>query len=445
MNLPDFITGYWKGTPDGELLVGGLPISSLVARYGTPLFLYDRSIVERKYSALRRVLPDCFSIAYSVKANPNPALLRFFLDRGCALEIASSGEFYQARAAGCSPRNLLFAGPGKTESELELVIAEGIGEIHAESRLEIERISEISHRLGVRSKVAIRVNPSGDDGGGGAMTMGGKPAPFGVDEEQLEPLLRRVVSNPHLLFRGIHLFVGTQILDHELLLAQYRSGLRIAKNAAKFVGSSLATVDFGGGLGVPYFSGDRELNLEQFGIGLKELMTQAEKSSCFRQTRFIVEPGRFLAAEAGLYIARINDLKISRGKKFLILDGGMHHHLAASGNLGQIIKRNFPMAIANKLRDCAAETVDVVGPLCTPLDTLGRSVSLPPAEVGDIVAVFQSGAYARSASPGGFLSHPSPPEVWIENGRDFLVRRRGSSEDYIRDLVQSSTTVESSV
>lgn len=443
MNLPDFVAGYWKA-PGGELLVGGLPISSLVARHGTPVFIYDCGLVERKYSALRHVLPNSFSVAYSVKANPNVAFLRFFLDRGCALEIASSGEFYQARAAGCLPKNLLFAGPGKTESELELAIAERIGEIHAESRLEIERISEISNRLGVRTNVAIRVNPSGD-ASGGAMTMGGKSAPFGVDEEQLDPLLQRVVSDPHLLFCGIHLFVGTQILDHELLLAHYRSGLRIAKHAATFHQSSLPTLDFGGGLGVPYFSGDHELDLEPFGIGLRKLMAEAEKEPCFRHTKFILEPGRFLAAEAGLYIARINDIKISRGKKFLILDGGMHHHLAASGNLGQIVKRNFPMAIVNKLYHSGTEMVDVVGPLCTPLDTVGRSVSLPPAEVGDIVAIFQSGAYARSASPVGFLSHPSPPEVWIENGHDFLIRRRGSSDDYIRDVVQISAIAESNV
>ena len=442
MNLPDFVADYWKVTPGGELLVGCLPISLLVARYGTPLFIYDGGVVERKYSALRQVLPDSFSLAYSVKANPNPAFLRFFLDRGCALEIASSGEFYQAQSAGCSPKTLLFAGPGKTESELELAIAKRIGEIHAESRLEIERISAISNRFGVRTNVAIRVNPS-DDAGGGAMTMGGKSAPFGVDEEQLDPLLQQVVSDPHLSFRGIHLFVGTQILDHELLLAQYRSGFRIAKHAATFLQSSLPTVDFGGGLGVPYFSGDHELDLEQLGIGLNELMAAAEKEPCFSHTRFILEPGRFLAAEAGLYITRINDIKISRGKKFLILDGGMHHHLAASGNLGQIVKRNFPMAILHKLYHSGRETVDVVGPLCTPLDTVGRSVSLPRAEVGDIVGIFQSGAYARSASPAGFLSHPSPAEVWVEDGQDHLVRRRGSSEDYLRDVVQISAVADS--
>jgi len=444
MNLPDFVTQHWKANRGGDLLVGALPVSSLLARYGTPFFLYDRGIVERKYQALRRVLPESFAIAYSVKANPNPAFLRFFLEQGCALEIASEGEFHQAKAAGCSPANLLFAGPGKTESELELVIAEGIGEIHSESSLEVDRISRISRRLGARTSIAIRVNPAGNEGGG-AMTMGGKSAPFGVDEEQLEPLLARVASDPQLQFCGIHLFVGTQILDHELLLAQYRAGLKIAKRAADFLNISLRMLDFGGGLGVPYFPGDCQLDLLQLGRGLTDLISEAKKEPCFRQTRFVVEPGRFLVAEAGLYIARINDIKISRGKKYLILDGGMNHHLAASGNLGQIVKRNFPMAIVNKLDAVETETVEVVGPLCTPLDTLGRSVQLARADVGDLLGIFQSGAYARTASPTGFLSRASAPEVWVENGQDVLVRERGTFEDYMHDLLPFRAMAESDV
>ncbi len=432
MTLPDFVTSYWKSNSGGELLIGGVTVSSLVAQHGTPVFIYDQNIVERKYLALRTALPRRFAISYSVKANPNPAFLTFFLEKGCGLEIASSGEFCQARNAQCSAQDILFAGPGKTEAELELVISQGIGEIHAESKLEIERISAISKKFGVRTPVAVRVNPT-EDGQGGAMRMGGKSAPFGVDEEELEPLLHRIAVDPHLDFRGIHLFVGTQILDYELLLMQYRKGLEIARCAAVAVDLPLHTLDFGGGLGIPYFPGDSELNLGLLGNGLQELMVEIEKDGCFAQTKFLVEPGRFLVGESGLYVTRINDIKISRGKKYLILDGGMNHHLAASGNLGQVIKRNFPMAILSKLNIPVTEPVDVVGPLCTPLDTLGRSVLLPPVEVGDLIGIFQSGAYARTASPLGFLSHPTPPEVWVEGGQDFLIRARGNPEVHFAD------------
>jgi len=430
---PAFVSSYWKSSSDGELLVGEIPASSVAHQYGTPVFIYDRAILERKYSALRNAIPDRFAISYSVKANPNPAFLKYFLEKGAGLEIASAGEFYEARSAGCSPENIVFAGPGKTEAELDAVITQGIGEIHAESELEIERIGAISKRLGVRTSLAIRVNPN-EEGLGGAMVMGGKPAPFGVDEEQLAPLLRRIASDPHLDFCGIHLYAGTQILDHKLLMAQYEKGLEIFRLAAAQMKFPLRTLDFGGGLGIPYFPGDTELDMCQLRENLCELLAGIEREDCFAQTKFMVEPGRFLVGEAGVYVTRINDIKVSRGKKYLILDGGMNHHLAASGNLGQAIKRNFPMAILNNLNASATETVDVVGPLCTPLDTLGRSVQLPHAEVGDLVGIFQSGAYARTASPLGFLSHPTPPEVWVDSRQDFLIRARGTPEDYVADF-----------
>jgi len=432
MHAPDFIAAHWKSSGE-ELLVGGLPISSLTRQYGTPLFTYDRAVIEHKYAALREALPEGFAISYSVKANPNPAFLRFFLEKGCGLEVASAGEFHQALSAGCPAEKVVFAGPGKTEAELELVIARGIGEIHAESILEIERISAICTKLEVCARLAIRVNPN-EEGQGGAMRMGGKPAPFGIDEENLTPVLDRITRDSRLQLRGIHLFVGTQILDHKLLLMQYQKGLEIAKRVAVQTDMVPKTIDFGGGLGIPYFPGDAELDLFGLKEGLRALMAEADNETCFAETQFMVEPGRFLVGEAGIYAARVNDIKVSRGKKFLILDGGMNHHLGASGNLGQVIKRNFPMAILNKIDAAATETVDVVGPLCTPLDTLGRSVHLPAVEVGDVVGIFQSGAYGRTSSPLGFLSHASPPEVWVEDGQDFLIRRRGSSEDYLRDV-----------
>jgi diaminopimelate decarboxylase len=432
--LPAFVRSYWN-SGSGELLVGGIPVSVLTQRHGTPVFAYDRAILERKHAALRNAFPSRFAISYSVKANPNPAFLKFFLEKGAGLEIASAGEYYQAVSAGCPPKKILFAGPGKTEAELELAVSQGIGEIHAESELEIERISAISKKLGVRTALAIRVNPN-EEGQGGAMRMGGKSAPFGIDEEQLAPLLHRVTNDPNIDLCGLHLFVGTQILDHQLLLAQYQKGLEIFRSAAGQVKVALRTLDFGGGLGIPYFQGESELDTGQLRHDLRKLMSEIDREDCFAQTKFMVEPGRFLVGESGVYIARINDIKISRGKKYLILDGGMNHHLAASGNLGQVIRRNFPMAILTKLDASVTELVEVVGPLCTPLDTLGRSVQLPPAEVGDLIGIFQSGAYARTASPLGFLSHPAPPEVWVEDQRDFLIRVRSTAEDCLADIRQ---------
>ena len=429
-HVPDFVSSAWL-CAGGELLIGALPVSGLVARYGTPLFVYDQCILERQFTSLRKALPPEFRICYSVKANPNPAFLHFFLDRGCGLEVASAGELLQALAAGCRPDDILFAGPGKTEDELALAISEDIGEIHAESELEITRISRISQAQGRRTAIAVRVNPS-EDASGGAMRMGGKAAPFGIDEENLVPILRRITQDSNLIFRGIHLFAGTQILDYRILLAQYRKGIDIAKVVMNATGRPLSTLDFGGGLGIPYFPGDVGLDLAQLKDGFAQVAASLEDE--FAHTTFVVEPGRFLVGEAGVYIARINDIKTSRGKRFLILDGGMNHHLAASGNLGQVIKRNFPIALLNKFDSSAAETVDVVGPLCTPLDTLARAAHLPAVEVGDLIGVFQSGAYARCASPLGFLGHPTPPEVLVRDRQDMLIRRRGILADMFQDL-----------
>jgi diaminopimelate decarboxylase len=427
------LTQRYFATSHHELIMGGLSVRDIAAEYGTPLYIYDRHILDKKWRLLRDALPPEFAISYSVKANPNLTILRYFVGKGCGLEIASGGELHQALNAGCPPDSIVFAGPGKTEAELEFALTQGISEIHVESLLEAERVDAISHRLGVRGRIALRVNPA-EEAQGGAMLMGGKPMPFGIDEECLDDVLSGVLSKRFIEFRGIHLFVGTQILDHRVLIDQYRHGMGLARRVAGRLHHPLQTVDFGGGFGIPYFSHERDLDIAAFGKGLAALMDKVKDDSFFSETQFMVEPGRFLVGEAGIYVARINDIKVSGGKKFVIVDGGMNHHLAASGNLGQTIKRNYPMAVLNRLNTAPQEKVDVVGPLCTPLDVLGRGVVLPNAEVGDLIGIFQSGAYARTASPLGFLSHPTPPEVWVEKGRHHLIRGRGKYDDYLFDL-----------
>ena len=364
------------GADHGELRIGGIPVSRLASEFGTPLFVYDVATLDRQYAELRATYPNEFAISYSVKANPCPAILRHFVGLGLGLEIASAGEFHQALKAGCPPERVLFAGPGKTETELEFVLARGIGEIHVESLIEAGRVSAAGAKLGVRPRVALRVNP-GAEVQGGAMRMGGKPAPFGVDEERLETVLDRLVADSHVQFQGIHLFTGTQILDDAALVAQYRRGIEIGRRVSDRIGRPLGTVDFGGGLGIPYFPSEEPLPMARLAESLKSLVADVRSDPRFKGTQFLIEPGRYLVGEAGIYIARVNDIKESRGKTFLIADGGMNHHLAASGNLGQVIKRNFPLAILNRLDAPAAGPVDVVGPLCTPLDVIGRDVALP--------------------------------------------------------------------
>jgi len=439
-DLATLITAKYFPLSREILSVSGVPVTRLAEKYGTPFFVYDAGVLDQKYNALRAALPERFSIYYSIKANPCSAILRHFLNLGCGLEIASAGEFHRALGAGCSPERILFAGPGKSEAELELVLSHGIGEIHMESLLEARRIGAISRRLNCRAHVAIRINPAGE-AEGGAMRMGGRPAPFGIDEELLEEVLDVILAMPDLDLCGIHLFAGTQILDAGILVGQYLHGLGLARRVASRIGRPLRTLDFGGGLGIPYFAHEQELNLTALREGLNSLCSQVDLDSSFNGTRFLVEPGRFLVGEAGVYVVRVTDIKVSRGKKFLIVDGGMNHHLAASGNLGQTIKRNYPIALVGKLDRPLDEAVDIVGPLCTPLDTLGRAVLLPRAEVGDLVGIFQSGAYGRTASPIDFLSHATPPELLVVHaGEDTLLSLRGAHAESLADGRAAGTT-----
>lgn len=427
----------------GALQIDGVGVKSIAEKYGTPLFVYSSKAIDDQWNRLRAALPREFSICYSVKANPNQAVLRHFLSKGAGLEIASGGEFLQATHAGCAPENILFAGPGKGDEELEFVLQRGIGEIHAESANEVQRIAKICKKLNRTARLAVRVNPS-SEAEGGAMRMGGRAAAFGIDEERLDQVIDLILSLPQIEFHGIHLFTGTQILDANILITQYRKGLEIALRVTRRTKKPLHTIDFGGGLGIPHFAHEHQLDTDALRIGLEKLMQETGRDPLLKEARFLVEPGRFLVGEAGVYIARVVDVKVSREKKFLLLDGGMHHHLAASGNLGQTIKRNYPVAVLNRLGGHAGapagEKVEVVGPLCTPLDVLARDIELPHAEVGDLIGVFQSGAYARAASPLGFLSHPAPPEVWVEHGHDTLVRRRGTYADYLRDQIPSEAS-----
>lgn len=272
------------------------------------------------------------------------------------------------------------------------------------------------------------------------MRMGGRAAPFGIDEEHLDATLTQLLTLSHLKIVGIHLFMSTQVLDAQILIEQYHRALQIARHVAARIPHPLQSIDFGGGLGTPYFPNEHELDLSVVAAGLGEIAACMVADPLLSTAKGILEPGRYLVNEAGIYLARVTRVKHSRGKTFAVIDGGMHHHLAASGNLGQTIKRNYPVALANKLTASHDQAVDIVGPLCTPLDTLARKVELPPIERGDLLAIFQSGAYARTASPHGFLSHNAPAEVMVSDGVVKLIRRRGEVDDYLRD--QCNTHVE---
>ncbi|MBV9624346.1 MAG: type III PLP-dependent enzyme [Acidobacteria bacterium] len=403
----------------GEAQLGGVGVEQIAATCGTPLYLYDQSTFLAQLRRLRQALPEAIEIYYSVKANPNPKIISIFVERGCGCEIASGGEYVLARRAGAAPEKIVFAGPGKGREELEHVIAHGIGEIHLESFDEMALAEEFAENLGERVSVALRINPSTASGGG--LLMGGQPTAFGFEEESLPEVLAGLARCPHLRLRGVHLYTGTQILDAQALLAHWRHALTIARQTAELRQEPVRTIDLGGGLGIPYFAHEKELDLEALSSGAQALVRDAHSDRWLEHSRFVVEPGRFLAGPAGLYVARARSVKSCRGTTFVVLDGGMNHNLAASGNLGQVVRRDYPIVNLSR-REGAESTVVVVGPLCTPIDTLGRKVRMSSPRTGDLIAVLQSGAYGMTASPLEFLGHPTPAEVLVGAGQYEVIR-----------------------
>ena len=397
---------------DGSMLrIGGRRADDLVAEAGgTPLFAYDLAMIGRRIERFRSSFPS-LDLHYAIKANSYAPLLEYVASRVDGLDVASGGELEMALAAGTPADRISFAGPGKREAELEKAIRAG-ATLNLESEGEAERALAAGQRLGVTPRLAVRVNPDFEIKGSG-MRMGGGAKPFGVDAARVPALVRRI-REAGADWRGFHIFAGSQALSADALIEAQAATLDLAGALADEAGASPPLVNLGGGFGIPYFATEEPLEVEKVGKALAVALEG--RSEALRDSSFAIELGRWLVGEAGVYLARIVDRKESHGKTFLVVDGGMHHQLAASGNFGQIVRRNYPAAIASRFRDPAKEEVSIVGCLCTPLDRLADDVMTPRAEVGDLVAVFMAGAYGRSASPQDFLGHPPAREIIVPEG-----------------------------
>lgn len=394
---------------NGELLVGGIPLTRLAARVGqTPFYAYDRQSIARRVETLRAALPETLKIHYAMKANPMPALVGYMAGRVDGIDVASGGELKIALDAGADPRGVSFAGPGKSGADLRRAAAAGVS-INVESFREVAELSRIREETGHAARVAVRVNPDFELKGSG-MKMGGGPRQFGVDAEQVPGLLA-AIGRAGLAFEGFHLFAGAQNLRAEAIAEAQRKGYALARALAASAPAPVRALNLGGGFGIPYFPGERPLDLAPIAANLETLARHAERD--FPGAELIIELGRYLVGEAGLYVARIVDRKVSHGQVFLVADGGLHHHLPASGNFGQVIRKNYPVAIGNRMDSREREVATIAGPLCTPLDLLADRMELARAEIGDLVAVYQSGAYGFTASPRDFLGHPACVEVLV--------------------------------
>jgi diaminopimelate decarboxylase len=390
--------------------VGGIGLERLAARAGgTPFFAYDRARITERVELLRAVLPAGLDLSYAVKANPMPAVVQHLSGIVDSFDVASAAEMRTALDTTMPADRVSFAGPGKTPEELSQAIAAGVT-IEMESPTEAERVARIGAGLGIRPRVAVRVNPDFALKGSG-MRMGGGPQQFGIDAEQVPALLRELEATD-LELLGFHIFAGSQNLDAELLCEAQRKTVELALRLADDLPEPVRYLNMGGGFGIPYFERDEPLDLAAIGDNLAGLLDDAIGPN-LPDARVVIELGRYLVGEAGVYVTRVVDKKVSRGKTFLVVDGGLHHQLAASGNFGQVIRRNYPVAIGGRANHGPTETVNVVGCLCTPLDLLASDMALPVADVGDLVVVFCAGAYGLTASPTAFLSHPAPVEMLV--------------------------------
>jgi diaminopimelate decarboxylase len=394
---------------DGELSVGGVSLSMLAARVGqTPFYAYDRGLIAQRVAELRRALPPPIELHYAIKANPMPALVCHIAPLVGGLDVASGAELSVALDSAMQAEHISFAGPGKSANELAQALAAGVL-INLESMREIALLAEIGSRLGRRARVAVRVNPDFELKASG-MKMGGGPKQFGIDAEVVPAALAEI-GRVGLAFEGFHIFSGSQNLRAEAICESQTKALDMAVRLARDAPEPIKVLNLGGGFGIPYFAGEKPLDLTAVGAHLHSIVAAAKQS--LPSAKLVIELGRYLVGEAGLYVCKVIDRKVSRGEVFLVTDGGLHHHLSASGNFGQVLRKNYPVAIGNRMLAAQDQIASVVGPLCTPLDLLADKMDLGHAQPGDFVVVFQSGAYGLTASPGRFLSHPLALEFLV--------------------------------
>ena len=394
---------------NNQLLMSGYTAAEIAAITGTlPCYIYDRNALTERVSGLRSQMPAQLKLHYAIKANPMPAVVQHMSTLVDGLDVASHSEMLTALGTGLSANDISFAGPAKGERELKAAVAAGII-INVESPLELKRLYQCAEQLQTKARIAFRINPDFELKAS-AMKMAGGPKQFGIDAEQLPAILSELDLNK-VDFRGFHIFSGSQNLKPEALTDVHKKTFELAAQLAEHTPVPVRHVNIGGGLGIPYFPGEQPLDPEPVSENLRQLLDKRPAS--LKNCDFVMELGRYLVGEAGYYLCRITDKKVSRGQTYLMTNGGLHHHLSNSGNFGQVIRRNYPVVIANRLEAKVTEQVEIVGPLCTPLDIVGAKLELPKAEVGDYVAVLQSGAYGASASPQAFLGHPQAREILL--------------------------------
>ncbi|WP_299774191.1 hypothetical protein [uncultured Tateyamaria sp.] len=397
--------------------------------FGTPAFVYNANYLRSNFNALRQKLSPAIDLLYSLKANPNAAIVDCLRSCGAGAEVSSRAELHTAIRVGIDPKNIIFVGPAKCEDEIADSIRFGIFAIVAESAQELDEIQRQAEASGTKQavNVMLRVNPDFKTSGSG-LTMSGKPRQFGIDVEQVPDLREQLDMLSLVRVIGFHVYMGTRYLDAEPIIENTENILSLAERLAGDLGIEIEAVDVGGGFGVPYFDNEKMLDVPKLAKGVNAAVAQFRR--CHPDTRVIIELGRYLSAGSGALLTSVRYVKESRGETFAIADGGTNLHMAAVG-LGGFAKRSFPIVNMSRSTSESTQETTLTGPLCTPSDTMARKTNLGEVTEGDIIGVLCSGAYGPSASPTGFLSHGYPNEVLVDGDDLHLVRAADSVNDII--------------
>jgi diaminopimelate decarboxylase len=371
---------------------------SLAETHGTPCFAYSGAAAAEQFASLRAVLPPRVRLAYAVKANPHPRLLARFASLGASFDCASIGELERVEALQLPLGRTFFAGPGKREAELRKALAMGV-RVQAEGFEDLVRIDALVDR---ETAVNLRVHPAFEIDEGNRIIGGSGPSAFGVDEEDVPTLLQRVAGLRHVRIRGLHVFAASNQRAAAKLLAIHGAVLELARRLHAAHSLAFEQIDLGGGLGIPYSSEQTPLDVTALGQGLSNL----QAAHPWFAGELILEPGRFLAGPTGVYLARVVRIKESRGTRFAILEGGINHLIRPL-----LTGEPFPVRAVGKGEGHLSYTL--AGPLCTSLDRLGE-VRLPELAAGDLLAFGRTGAYGLNEGMTHFLSHPVPPEIWVD-------------------------------
>jgi diaminopimelate decarboxylase len=414
---------------DGILQGGrlaGLAPESLAQVFGTPFYLYDLDLIGRRVKALRSILPPGFRVAFAVKANPALAVVAHLGRSGIGADVASAGELALVLRAGFDPANVAMTGPGKRDDELAAAVAAGIGAITVESIGELRRLESIAAQAGRRQAVLLRLAVSEDARLETVRLIGGVEGKFGMPLSTLSEAAAIAARSPNLDLLGLHAFGASNLREADQLVAHVAQLVDVARDVTREVGVTLRLVDAGGGLGIPYADDEEPLDLVLLQRRLQSLRARWDEIPELGDMQVLLEPGRFLVGPAGVYVARVVDVKGPDSAPVAILDGGINHALRPA-----LIRSEHRLAVlaADSIR--ALVPVTVAGPLCTGIDVFATGTCLPRPRVGDLVAVLDMGAYGFTESMPWFLSHPGPAEVAVKGGVARLIRPRLDPADVL--------------